>query len=186
MFRKIAIVVCCTLMATSLSAQVESRTHYGDTETTRRVSTPHAGVPQNNPYYGTSDYERPATPEQVEMVARLIKDTSFDDKRLKVAETCLCLKPMFAEDIKRIADCFSYERNKLQFLKMSIEHCCDVEKFYSMSRLLSFSSDRNEFLDCLDSYIARRKNGQPAGTHHQAPGINPQSSGDYQSSGGRR
>lgn len=109
------------------------------------------------PGYEMQSYEhhgsRGASPEQVEAVIELIKSTSFDDSKMKVAKVCLQLRDMDVSAIRRITECFSFSDKKKEILKYAINHCSNVREYYRLSDVLTFSSDKDDFNKFVNEYL---------------------------------
>lgn len=99
----------------------------------------------------------PAGKEEAEMVLKLVKNTSFDDKKLEVAKVCLALRPMFTSDIEAIARCFSFDDNKLKFLQYAYPYCVDKENAINFGRVFSFRSNADKLYDFIQKYNKKNR-----------------------------
>ncbi|MCQ2094782.1 MAG: DUF4476 domain-containing protein [Bacteroidaceae bacterium] len=91
----------------------------------------------------------PADRNEADMVIRLIRSTSFDDRKLEVAKVCLALRPMYAADIETIAKTFSFDDGKLKFLEYAYKYCIDRENMMRFTNLFSFRSNSDKWRDFL-------------------------------------
>lgn len=92
-----------------------------------------------------------ASPEEVEMMVRRVKDEGFDDRRVETAKLMVTMKMVPAEGIARMASAMSFDDNRLEFLKFAYEYCADRENYFVAMDALTFSSNR----DKLREYIMR-------------------------------
>ena len=90
--------------------------------------------------------EKPASPEQVKAIVKLMKDVSFDDKKLNVAKVCLSLRDVPVEGIRKMVKTLSFSDNKMELLKYAYDYCYDREHYFTLCEELSFSSDKDELL----------------------------------------
>ena len=75
-----------------------------------------------------------------------LKKESFDETRLSLAKTMVSNNRMAAHQIKRLAESFSFDSNKLTFLKYAYTYCIDQQNYYECVDVLSFSSDKENLL----------------------------------------
>ena len=97
--------------------------------------------------------EKPASPEQVKAIVKLMKDVSFDDKKLNVAKVCLSLRDVPVEGIRKMVKTLSFSDNKMELLKYAYDYCYDREHYFTLCEELSFSSDKDELL----RFISKQK-----------------------------
>lgn len=84
--------------------------------------------------------------EEVERMYNTLKKESFDDTRLSMAKNMVASNNMAAHQIKRLAESFSFDKNKLSFLKYAYNHCIDRQNYYECVDVLIFSSDKEALL----------------------------------------
>ena len=84
--------------------------------------------------------------EEVERMYNALKKESFDDTRLSLAKTMVSNNRMAAHQIKRLAESFTFDNNKLAFLKYAYAYCIDQQNYYECVDVLSFSSDKEALL----------------------------------------
>ena len=99
-----------------------------------------------------SRHDMPASPEQVKAIVKLMKDVSFDDKKLNVAKVCLSLRDVPVEGIRKMVRTLSFSDNKMALLKYAYNYCYDRERYFTLCDELTFSSDRDELI----RYLKRR------------------------------
>ena len=95
--------------------------------------------------------QQPALPhictfEEVEKMYNTLKNESFEDTRLSLAKTMVSSNRMAAHQIKRLAESFSFDSNKLTFLKYAYTYCIDRQNYYECAEVLTFSSDKENLL----------------------------------------
>lgn len=149
--KRIMIVLFAALAMTASAQERYNNNHnYGNSETWRSDGRTNYG----NQGYGNHGRDDrfmvpPVKGEEAEMVIRLIKSLSFDDKRLETAKVCLALRPMFAEDIARIAKIFSFDDARLKLLEYAYPYCVDPENAELFSDLFTFRSNADKYFDFL-------------------------------------
>lgn len=84
--------------------------------------------------------------EEVERMYNTLKKESFDDTRLSLAKTMVSNNRMAAHQIKRLAESFSFDSNKLTFLKYAYTYCIDRQNYYECADVLTFTSDKEKLL----------------------------------------
>lgn len=81
------------------------------------------------------------------ILARL-KKASFDDDRMELAKMFLSGSVYFtSQQIKTMAETFSFSKGKVDFLKAAYGNCSDPHNFYQCVDVIPFSSDRKEVMD---------------------------------------
>lgn len=88
----------------------------------------------------------------INQMVKALKDESFDDTRLTMAQSMVRNNPTSAAYIARMAETFSFSDNMLAFLKYAYDYCIDKNNYYICVNVLKFSSDKDKLLD----YINRR------------------------------
>ncbi|MBO4654195.1 MAG: DUF4476 domain-containing protein [Bacteroidales bacterium] len=84
--------------------------------------------------------------EEVERMYNALKSESFDETRLSLAKTMVSHNNMAAHQIKRLAESFTFDSNKLSFLKYAYAYCIDQQNYYECAEVLTFSSDKEKLL----------------------------------------
>ena len=84
--------------------------------------------------------------EEVERMYTALKNESFDETRSSMAKNMVANNKMAAHQIKRLAESFSFDNNKLSFLKYAYDYCIDRQNYYECVDVLSFSSDKEALL----------------------------------------
>lgn len=100
-------------------------------------------VTMNNCY--TSD-------EEAQGIANQVKNESFSDDQSRIANMAAENKCMTSDQIITIANAFTFEDNKLEFLKKAYDSCTDKSNYYKVMETLTFSGDKEE----LQQYINAR------------------------------
>lgn len=81
-----------------------------------------------------------------------IKNTSFDDTKLKIATDITVANCLSSEQILAIVKVFSFEANKLSYAKLAYAYCADTSNYFKIYYAFSFSSSKEE----LSNYISSR------------------------------
>lgn len=100
-------------------------------------------------YPGPSRRELPpcATAEQMQAVMQTLKGQSFDDKKLEIAQLCVVIGLFCTDDLAVMAKTFSFEDNRLAFLKFAYPYCTDPERYPTLRDSFSFSSNYDALMD---------------------------------------
>ena len=93
-----------------------------------------------------------ASPQEVDVVINAIRKMSFDSQKLEMARVCLMLRPMFAEDIARVAKCFNFDSDKLKFLKDAYPNCVDKMNKRFLEESMTFMSGCRDIRDFMERY----------------------------------
>lgn len=76
-----------------------------------------------------------ATPEQMQLVLKVLNNQSFDDKKLEIGKLCVVLGHFCTRDLALIAEQFSFDDNRKQFLIDAYPYCVDTENYYSLKEV---------------------------------------------------
>lgn len=84
--------------------------------------------------------------EEAERMYNMLKNESFDDNRMILAKTMVSHNNLAAHQIKRLAESFTFDSNKLTFLKYAYTYCIDQQNYYECAEVLTFFSDKEKLL----------------------------------------
>lgn len=140
--KKSIFVIMMALVSVVCVAQLNYGDHHGD-----RGGHGHKG--HHEPPRKEVRYIGAASPEQVMMVLDVVGKQSFDDNKMEVAKLSAALASFRVDDLARIAKLFSFESNKVEFLKYAYYTCYDPEHYYMLRDCLRFSSDFDELMDAV-------------------------------------
>lgn len=79
-----------------------------------------------------------------ENYALVIKGFTFENTKVEVATACVSRFPMYAIEIAKLAELFSFDNNRLTVLKAAYPNCIDKEYFAVALETFTFQSSRNE------------------------------------------
>ena len=105
--------------------------------------------------YGRFDRVECATSDQMYKVMRVLKDQAFDDKRYEVATLCVCLGRFCTRDLAEMASVFSFDDERLKFLKYAYASCVDPENYPMLRDSFTFKSNYDELLDFIYPNLKR-------------------------------
>ena len=93
--------------------------------------------------------------EEVNDMCQSIRKESFDDNRLEMAKLIVRSRDkMFkTSQIKQMANCFSFEDSKVEFLKFAFDACVDQNNYYECVSILTFSSNKEELMEFINSKL---------------------------------
>ncbi|MEI6348807.1 MAG: DUF4476 domain-containing protein [Bacteroidota bacterium] len=82
-----------------------------------------------------------------------VQNASFADDKIRIAKQITEANCLSIVQIKEIAKLFSFEDNKLEYLKFAYDFTFEKKKYYMVNDLLNFSSSKEE----LDNYLKSKK-----------------------------
>lgn len=88
-----------------------------------------------------------ASAEQLQWALQVIGKQSYDDRRMEIAKLCVVLCPFQVRDLARMADCFTMEDNKVNFLIFAYNYCPDKENYYLLRSTLRYQSDYDKLME---------------------------------------
>jgi len=80
------------------------------------------------------------------MIARHLKKQNFDSDRLEVAMLCVKLIGIPTEGLRLIAREFSFDDNRLKFLKEAYQLCPDRDRYWMLEDCFTFKSNGDELM----------------------------------------
>ena len=90
-----------------------------------------------------------ATPEQVAMTLQVVGNQSFDDKKMEIAKLAVTLGHFCTEDLARVARLFSFDENRLAFLKYAHAYCEDPQNYPALRDVFAFQSNYDDLMRTL-------------------------------------
>jgi len=82
-----------------------------------------------------------------------VQKASFADDKIRIAKQITEANCLSVAQIKEIAKLFSFEDNKLDFLKFAYDFTFEKKKYYMVNDVLNFSSSKED----LDNYIKSKR-----------------------------
>lgn len=82
-----------------------------------------------------------------------VQKASFADDKIRIAKQITEANCLSVAQIKEIAKLFSFEDNKLDYLKFAYDFTFEKKKYYMVNDVLNFSSSKEE----LDNYIKSKR-----------------------------
>lgn len=135
--RKLFIILAAAMLATGAMAQGPHNRHHGG----------HSNHGYHHRPPVEQYYIECASAEQMQMVIQTLKAQSFDDKRLEIAKLCVTIGYFCTDDMAVMANTFSFDDNRLAFLKYAYNYCLDRENYPKLRNCFTFSSNYNELMD---------------------------------------
>ena len=80
----------------------------------------------------------------VNAIRNAIEEESFSDDKIIVAKQALKGKCMSVQNIIYISESFDFEDGKLEFAKFAYNCTYDIDNFYQVNKIFSFSSSKEE------------------------------------------
>ena len=88
-----------------------------------------------------------ANAEQLQRALQVIEKQSYDDKRMEIAKLCVVLCPFPVRDLAKMANCFTMEDRKVDFLIFAHPYCPDKENYYMLRDALRYRSDYDKLME---------------------------------------
>ena len=73
-----------------------------------------------------------------------MENEAFADNKMKLAKQALVSRYISVEQIKQLAPQFSHESDLLEFIEMAYPRTIDKENFYTLNKILTFSSSKDK------------------------------------------
>lgn len=83
------------------------------------------------------------------MSLQAIKNQSFDDKKLEIAQLCVTLGRFCTNDLERMARTFSFDENRKKFLSYAYYYCTDPQNYYTLRDVFEFRTNFDDMMDHL-------------------------------------
>jgi hypothetical protein len=93
------------------------------------------------------------TPGNFNVAMATIKGQSFEETRLKTAKQVITANCLNVDQIILIANTFSFEDNKLDFVRYAYDFCIEPRNYFKLNGIFSFSSN----VDDLSDYVQSRQ-----------------------------
>ena len=90
-----------------------------------------------------------ASSEEMRAVMKVLKDQSFDDKKLEVAKMCAVIGRFCTSDFAEMAETFNFDDKRLEFLKFAYQYCLDPQNYPMLHDCFTFESN----YDALMKYV---------------------------------
>ena len=100
-------------------------------------------------YSGSIGCETPVGPDRFERMMDRIYDASFSDEKVNIAKQILRTNCIVIEQLVEILEEVAFDEGQLDLAKFAYEHVYDLENYYEVYGVFSFSSSSEE----LDAYI---------------------------------
>ena len=91
----------------------------------------------------------PCSSHDFQNIKNIVRSQTFESDRMNVAKQAVRGKRLTAEQIAELAELFSFESDRVKFLKYAYNECFDKSNYYIVYRVLTFSSSKDE----LSKYI---------------------------------
>jgi len=117
-------------------------THQQQTTTTHQTTTQQGGGYQQ-PQRGCAN-NWPMNSSDFATAKKTINESSFDETKLKTAQSIVSSNCLSSDQIVQVCNCFSFEDNKLAFAKFAYKYCTDPKNYFKVNNVFSFSSSKEE------------------------------------------
>lgn len=113
------------------------------TTTTHQQSGTHQGGGYQQPQRGCVN-NWPMNASDFAAAKKTINESSFDETKLKTAQSIVSSNCLSSDQIVQVCNCFSFEDNKLAFAKFAFKYCTDPKNYFKVNNVFSFSSSKEE------------------------------------------
>tara|TARA_B110000503_G_scaffold62491_1_gene98967 strand:+ start:1311 stop:2195 length:885 start_codon:yes stop_codon:yes gene_type:complete len=100
-------------------------------------------------YSGSIGCETPVGPDRFERMMDRIYDASFSDEKVNIAKQILRANCIVIEQLVEILEEVAFDEGQLDLAKFAYEHVYDIENYFEVYGVFSFSSSSEE----LDTYL---------------------------------
>ena len=83
------------------------------------------------------------------MALSVIQKQSFDDNKLEIAKLCVTLGHFCVDDLARMAELFSFDDNRLKFLRYAYDYCEDPQNYPMLRDSFTFSSNYDDLMKAI-------------------------------------
>ncbi|MEO9532782.1 MAG: DUF4476 domain-containing protein [Crocinitomicaceae bacterium] len=144
-----------TVTTTTTQSNNGNTTTYYE-ETTVTSTTTGGNVTTGNAFENTGSVEPidsrcTMTDDAALALANQVENEAFAEDQSRVANTAAQNKCMTTDQIKMVAEKFSFEDNKLSFLKSAYDNCYDQSNYYKLLETLTYSGDKEALQKYMDS-----------------------------------
>ena len=105
--------------------------------------------PQPQPVIVEMPVPQACSPEKFSQIKNMISQQAFEDDKMGVAKQASRNTFLSVNQIIEIARLFSFEDNRLEYLKFAYDHCIDRENYYLANSVLTYKSSKEELNDFL-------------------------------------
>ena len=100
-------------------------------------------------YNGKIGCQWPMNPQEFARAKQSVNNKSFDSDKMIIAKQIISANCMLTNQVKQIVELFDFESDKLKFAKYAYSYTFDIENYYQVNDVFSFSSSIKE----LDQHI---------------------------------
>lgn len=105
--------------------------------------------PQQQPVIVDIPRQQACSPEKFSQIKNMVSQQAFEDDKMGVAKQATRNTFLSVNQIIEIAKLFSFEDNRLDYLKFAYDHCFDRENYYLANSVLTYKSSKEELNDFL-------------------------------------
>ena len=102
-------------------------------------------------YTGEIGCEKPVGAERFERMMERISDAAFADDKVSMAKQILRTNCIVIEQLVEILEEISFDEDQLNLAKFAYDHVYDLENYYEVYGVFSFSSSSDELDDFIES-----------------------------------
>lgn len=98
-----------------------------------------------------NNYYTPVDAAQFSRIKDVIARESFDDNKLNTAKAVMKNNWFSAEQLKTLANLFTFDDGKLKFAKFAYDYCADPGNYFNLADVFAFDSNRQDFMKFISS-----------------------------------
>lgn len=125
------------------------------TTTSTSTSSSHAGSTvhsqQGQPVVKGCANNWPMSAGDFSAAKKTIAQSSFDDTKLKTAQSIVSSNCLSTDQVVQICNLFSFEENKLAFAKYAYTYTTDPKNYFKVNNVFSFSSSKEELSEFISN-----------------------------------
>ena len=87
-------------------------------------------------------------PADFEGICRQLNEEKFSENKMLLAkELIVKYAPFYSEQIAKMGDMFSFDKDRLEFFRYAYRYCADPEHYRDLAKMLKFDSNQKELLN---------------------------------------
>jgi hypothetical protein len=110
-----------------------------------------AAITENSTYKGTTGCNQAMSPSEFSNLLKAVKLESFDNKKTEIISNSISKNCLSVDQIEKLALLYSFDNNKLDFLKVAYSKTFDLDNFGRLESLFSFDSSKRDFNNIMKS-----------------------------------
>ena len=110
-----------------------------------------AAITENSTYKGATGCNLAMSSTEFSNLLKTVKLESFDSKKTEIISNSISKSCLSVDQIEKLAMLYSFDTNKLDFLKIAYNKTFDLDNFGRLESLFSFDSSKRDFNNIMKS-----------------------------------